>query len=327
MACILDCALHTSLLISAERRHRPRFEAVVAGELQQGGIEADGIPDTLRDGTFKVVVEQDARHRAKPLKGAHVAGQEVRHAHAVEEAQVDAPRVREHHDKRDELAAGLADLDAAEDPPIDLALLPWQRAQAQVSLRHLTRPVAGAHEAPQMVGGSRIAAPDEHLVQAADAEPGVLGEGLLDEGHERVDRRHPNGGRDGHALLLENAADDGVMDAELRGDGADGPLLGVVEAQDAGLSIRGMGHGVLLRNPGWWGSTRPRRRMKSRRTKSRGLMAPHTTHTISLAAARGPLVASATTTTMAGGVEAGGEGSVTRLRRRSRRAARRRRLF
>ena len=120
----------------------------MAGKLQQVGVEADGVADALDDGALEVVVEHDTRHRPERVEGADVAGQEVRHAHAVEEAQVDAPGVRQHHDEGHELAAGLADLDAAEDGPVDLGLLAGQRAQAQIRLGRRTRPVARAHKAP-----------------------------------------------------------------------------------------------------------------------------------------------------------------------------------
>ena len=47
---------HAALLVAARHGHRTRLVAVVRGELQQHGVEADRVAAALQDGALEVVV-------------------------------------------------------------------------------------------------------------------------------------------------------------------------------------------------------------------------------------------------------------------------------
>ncbi len=47
------------LLISSRHRDRAGFEAVMRGQIQQGGMETDGITPALQYSTLQIVVEEN----------------------------------------------------------------------------------------------------------------------------------------------------------------------------------------------------------------------------------------------------------------------------
>ena len=91
VADIADRPLDATLLVSTRHGHRARLEAVVRGEGQQFGIEADGVAHALEHGALKIVVEQDPSHSVPCAKGQHMAAQEAVHAGVQTEVQEDAP--------------------------------------------------------------------------------------------------------------------------------------------------------------------------------------------------------------------------------------------
>jgi hypothetical protein len=84
--------LHAAFFIPPCHHHRTRLEAVMGGEFQQRGMEADGIALPLEDDTFQVVVEHDPGQPTPGREGGLVATQEVGHARIEEEAQEDPTR-------------------------------------------------------------------------------------------------------------------------------------------------------------------------------------------------------------------------------------------
>ena len=128
LAHVADRALDAPLLVAARHRHRARLEAVVAGEREQGRVEADRVAATLEHRALQIVVEGDARHRAPALEGADMAAQEVLHARIEEEAQIDLARPRQHHDEGHQRTARAPDRQVPEVPPVDLGLLAGQGA-------------------------------------------------------------------------------------------------------------------------------------------------------------------------------------------------------
>ena len=119
---IANGPFHAPLLIPSRDRHRARLVAIMAGELQQGGIEADRLPLSLEDGALQVVVQQHSRQAPPGAKRPDMAAQEVLHARIEKEAQVDHARPRQHHHESHQCPAGAADFQVAEVPPIDLGL-------------------------------------------------------------------------------------------------------------------------------------------------------------------------------------------------------------
>ena len=171
-----------------------------------------------------------------------MAAQEVVHPGVEVEAQEGAARVTQHHHEAHQRALRAPDPDLAEVGPVDLGLLAGQGLEAQIGLGHGSRPLGRDHVA-EVALAPPVAALDRHLVEPGGGQPGPDRQGLADEGQERIDHRRPapsqmhglSGGR-------HRALDRGVMNAELAGDRADLPLLGVIQAQDLGTRLLVDGH-------------------------------------------------------------------------------------
>ncbi|KYF76835.1 hypothetical protein BE18_39470 [Sorangium cellulosum] len=129
--------------------------------------------------------------------------------------------------------------------PVDLRLLAGKRAQPLECFRRLLGAETADHSA-QMIGTARIAALLQHDEEATGPQRGILAELLDDEGHEGVD--HGRARRDDlrvDARLSEHGLHGGVVQPELAGDGADGPLLAMVEAQDLRPTCSGVNTRIL----------------------------------------------------------------------------------
>ena len=194
---------------------------------------------SLDDGALQIVVEQHARDAAEVGKRLDVPAHEERHRRAGKEAEEQPARVAEHHHERPERPLRAADLQLAEVRPVDLSLLTRHRAEPLERLRGLLR-TEPTDDAPKVIGPARIAALLDHDVEATRAKPRILLELLDDERHERVDHRRPR--RDDlrvDAGVPQHALHGRVVQAELAGDGADRPLLAVIEAHDLRLRLLG----------------------------------------------------------------------------------------
>jgi hypothetical protein len=172
-----------------------------------------------------------------------IAAQEVLHAGVEEEAQEDLSRVAQHHDEGHQRPPRTADVEMAEMRPIHLRLLAGERAQAQIGLGFGPRPMTG-DEMAEMIRSTAIAALAHHDVEAAGGQPGEFLQRLGDEGQIGIDlrstRRRPDPGQ---PSLRDHPPHYAVMDVQLRGNGAGGPFLGVMIAEDFGLDVRRRHHG------------------------------------------------------------------------------------
>jgi hypothetical protein len=84
-------------------------------------------------------------------------------------------------------------------------------------------------------GGSRIAALAQHLVEARRAQPRILRQRVAQERQIRVERRRPTAAAaTQHTGAIDGSEDGLMMDAELGRDGADFPVLGVVQPTNLG---------------------------------------------------------------------------------------------
>ena len=90
-------AFDPTLLVAARHGHRTRFVAVVRGERQQHGVEADRVAAALQHGALEVVVQHDPGAAAEGGEGLGMAADERCAVSVEEEAQEDAPRVAQHH--------------------------------------------------------------------------------------------------------------------------------------------------------------------------------------------------------------------------------------
>ncbi len=238
-----NASFHAAFFVAASDRHWARFKTIVSGEAQQGGIEADRIAASFQNRTLEIIVEQDTRNTLPCFEAGDVAAQKVLHAGIEEEAQEDLTRVAQHHDERHQRTACPADFEMAEMTPVDLCLFARQRAQTQIGFGFRTRPILG-DQMPEVIGTARIAAFAHHRIETAGGQRRECFQRLADERQIGVDprgtRRSPKSRQAG---LGQHAPHDAVVDVQLTGDGADRPLLGVIEAQDLGLDVRRCHHG------------------------------------------------------------------------------------
>ncbi len=116
-------------------------------------------------------------------------------------------------------------------PPVDLGLLPGQRTQAKVGRGPGSQ---ATYEPARLSHGSRVAAGDDHLVDACGAELGILRERGADEVGVGVECAGPNDGTSVEARRLEGGLHGIAVKRELARNGADAPVLGVEEAPDLG---------------------------------------------------------------------------------------------
>ena len=214
-------------------------------EGQQPRVKPDRRAVALEHGALQVVIQKHARHAAPGGKGTGVAGEEARHAGVQEEAQVDRPRVRQHHHEGHQRPARPSDLQVPEVRPIDLGLLAWQRAQSQVRFGRLAR-TQQRHAVPELTGPAPVAAFARHHEQPAGRQGGETRQRLGDQQHVRIHRRgarrRPRTGKSG---LRQHAADRVVVHVQLARDRVHAPLLGEVVAQDLRFQLRRNRHAGL----------------------------------------------------------------------------------
>ena len=160
----------------------------MGGQLQQGGVKADGIAATLKHGAFQIVVEHHPRQPAPSAEGALMAAQEIGHLRIEEEAQEDRPRVAQHHDKGHQGALCTADGEFAEVAPVGLCLLARQRLQAQIGLRLRARAVVRDQMA-EVILAAAITALAHHGIQTAGGERRILLQRFQDERQIGIDQR------------------------------------------------------------------------------------------------------------------------------------------
>jgi len=207
-------------------------------------MEADRVATPFQHRALEIVIKQNTRNAAPGGEGGDMATQEVFHAGIQAEAQEDLPRVAQHHDERHQRTSRAADLQMAEVAPIDLSLFAGKGAQSQVGLGLGPRSMAG-DEVAEVIRAAGIATLAHHGVEAAGRQPGECRERLGDERQIGIDLRgarwRPDPGQPG---LCEHALHHAVVDVQLRGNGADWPLLDVVVAQDLRLDVRRRHHGV-----------------------------------------------------------------------------------
>src|SRR5262245_27387376 len=129
VAQVLNRALDLALLVATRHGAGLGSEVVVAGELEELGVEAEEIPIALEDGAFKIVIEERARHASKRLEGEHVAVEKALEALVEEETGEDrARRTQDHHEARQRpLRAPYRDTPEA--GPIYLRLLAGERPE------------------------------------------------------------------------------------------------------------------------------------------------------------------------------------------------------
>ena len=163
VAHIADGALDAALLVAASHRHGAGFVTIISGELDQGGMEPDGVAVAFQHRAFEIVVQKDSGKSVPCREGFDMTSQEVLHTGIEEEAQEDLARVAQYHDEGHQGTARTADREMAEVSPVDLGLFARQSAQAQIRLGWRPRPPA-SDDVAEVIGTAAIAAFAHHRV-------------------------------------------------------------------------------------------------------------------------------------------------------------------
>src|SRR3972149_501 len=104
-----------------------------------------------------------------------------------------------------------------------------------------------AHDVAEVVGAAGVAAFLDHVEDTTGGKGREFLQGLADEGEVGVDARGAQRQADAwQAGLTQNSFDAAMMQVQLPGNGADGPFLDVVVAQDLGFDFSAQGHGAVL---------------------------------------------------------------------------------
>ena len=228
-----------------------RLEAVVGGELEQRGMEPDGVAAAFEHDAFHVVVEQDPRRAPECGERLDVAADEVGERSAEGEAYEGVSGVAQHQHERHQGTLGASDGELAEVRPVDLGLLAWKGAKPQIRFTGPAR--AQLRDAvAEVVGAAGVAPHLDHVEQPRGGERGEALQRLGDESHVGVELRGPTRAP---ALALDpglaqHPLDGGVVDAELRGDGAHPPVLDEVVAQNLRPELVVDGHRTRRSVPG-----------------------------------------------------------------------------
>jgi hypothetical protein len=56
VAYIANCSFNSTFFIASRHGYRARLETVMSGQVQQGGMKADGVALALKDSRFEVVI-------------------------------------------------------------------------------------------------------------------------------------------------------------------------------------------------------------------------------------------------------------------------------
>ena len=188
---IANRPLHAPLLVAARDRDGLGQEVVVAGEVEDPGIEPDGAAAALQHDALQVVVPELAGHAPPRLEGFDMAAREVAHPGVEVEAREDPPRVAENHHEAHQAALRAADRHLAEVSPVDLGLLAGKGLEAQIGLGHGPGPLEVAEHddgsGSPLRPDSRVRAPSRRAGwRAASARTASVS---ADERHVGIDHR------------------------------------------------------------------------------------------------------------------------------------------
>ena len=134
-----DESLHPTLLISSCGRDRARLEAIVGGELEQRGMESDGVGAAFEHDATHVVEQYLPHPPSQHGERLDVAAHEVGEGCVEVKAQERIARVAQHQDERHQGALCPSDGELAEVRPVDLCLLAGQGAQTQIRFTRAAR--------------------------------------------------------------------------------------------------------------------------------------------------------------------------------------------
>ncbi len=171
-----------------------------------------------------------------------MAAQETLERLVEREEGKERTRVREHHHEAGQRTDAAPDPDRAKRAPVHLRLFGRQGREPAIHRDRRGRTDQPDH-APELHHRARVAPRLHHLEEPRGTQSRILREGVADDGQVRIQLRRA-ARAPAHALrVVRDRRADGVMvDAEGGGDGADLPMLAVIEATDLGVLL-GRDHG------------------------------------------------------------------------------------
>jgi hypothetical protein len=231
---IADGALDLSLLVRLARRAERGLHVEMSGEIEERGMEANGVAGALDDDGLGVVEEPLSRGATEERRRTNERTPKRLDTHVDDELGPHRARVREDHHECPERPAPAGNGERSDVRPVDLCLLAGQALDAQedLALRHGSR---GTHVSPQRLDAAGVSALAEHVEDARRDELRIATECLVDERYVRLEHARIGTRRAGLRSEASEHAHDGVeVHAELLRDGAAFPVLGVIQPPDLG---------------------------------------------------------------------------------------------
>ena len=122
-------------------------------------------------------------------------------------------------------------------PPIHLGLFGRQDHESAIQRDRGLR-ADHVDQAPKLVRRTGVAARPHHFVEAGGAQPGIQRQRVANEGQIRVHDRGATQAPSDRTGIQRNRRAHGVrMDAEIRDDGADLPMLAEIQSADLGVLL------------------------------------------------------------------------------------------
>ena len=246
-------ALDATLLLRRSDGAQPRLYAEDRGHLDHRRVEAHRVTLAPEHDRLRVIEEPLPRGAAEEGVRADERAPQRHRGQVPDALGEEHPRPTQHHHEEPQITAPAGHVALPDEGPIDLSLLADEILQAQEGAaardRAHPRDVAtqGAHRA-------LVATVFQHVVEARRAQPRVALQRLGDEVHVERNARLAGVCRDHPSWRSEprHAKHPVVMDAQLRLDRADLPVLGEEEATDLGLGLGRESHSA----PPAWGLLR-----------------------------------------------------------------------
>ena len=224
--------------------------------------------DALEDDDLGVVEQPLACHAAERTAGAHERPAQRVDGQIDDELAPHRARVREHDHEQPQRAHASGHGDLASVGPVDLGHLAGQRLGHEVCFARRPRPDQRdmlTHRADRAGKAARA----DHVVQPRGAQLRVPSKLLVDERTIRVDDARAQRGRRPWLVEPEHASNLVHVGTELRHDGPDRPMLGVVQAHDLRLELRRALHRTPPSTSCRRSSKLPSPAMRWRRSRSR----------------------------------------------------------
>jgi hypothetical protein len=197
----------------------------MSAEFQQAWVEVNLVAAALQHRAAEIVIENHSGLADPVLESMDMAAQKVLHGLIEEELQIQCARVGQSHDETGQRSFGAAHGDMTEMGPVDLCL--FGREGVQTEERFARRRTQSGHGAAQLYDTAGIATLSNHLVNAGSTQTRVLVQDLAHELQIGIEDGWAQSLTAMEAIRFNGTTDGILVNAQLAGDGADLPMLGV----------------------------------------------------------------------------------------------------